>query len=679
MEQIALASGTVRSSGGGRADVVLVSMPFGPLMTPSLGLGLLAAQLRGAGISSDTLYLTIPFAKRIGPELYDVLSAGDPGAHLLLGDWLFRDALFGAAHDGADDRYLALFTDETLRRAHQERLAPWATPAELRADVARIRACIDGFLADSVTEILAREPAVVGFTTVFQQNVASLALARRIKLRSPRTQIVFGGANCESVMGAELLKRFSFIDHVVSGEGDHVVVPLVDAILHGEPVAVPGVFSRGAGGETAPSRPVEDLDALPYPEYAPYFEQLRRIAPELEDATRILYETSRGCWWGERSHCTFCGLNGLTMQFRSKSAERAFDELQWLTASYPGRAVSIVDNILDHKYFESFIPMLKSSALGAELFYEVKANLRKAQVRQLRDANVLMIQPGIESLSDSVLRLMRKGVSALQNVQLLKWCVEIGVTANWNLIWGFPGEDPQEYAAMARLIPLIRHLIPPGACSPIRLDRFSPNFDEADSRGIRNVRPFAAYDFVYDALPPSARHNVAYYFDFEYDDRRNVAQYTAVLSAELLRWQADADKVAFFWIGVDDKVLLCDLRDESSCRLTLLDPLDAALYRICDTGRTAEEAHRVLNDPRVPLDQVAFRLSELARAGTMVFLTSRFLSLAVDFIACVPPAVALERFQAHLATQDQSSDDDVMSIAVAGLFSERSTNSLIPA
>ena len=56
------------------------------------------------------------------------------------------------------------------------------------------------------------------------------------------------------------------------------------------------------------------------------------------------------------------------------------------------------------------------------MFYEVKSNLRKEDVRQLREAGVVAIQPGIESLSDEVLRIMRKGVSALQNIQLLKGC-----------------------------------------------------------------------------------------------------------------------------------------------------------------------------------------------------------------------------------------------------------------
>ena len=49
---------------------------------------------------------------------------------------------------------------------------------------------------------------VVGFTSTFQQNVASLALARAIKEEHPRVTTLFGGANFDSVMGLEYLRVF---------------------------------------------------------------------------------------------------------------------------------------------------------------------------------------------------------------------------------------------------------------------------------------------------------------------------------------------------------------------------------------------------------------------------------------------------------------------------------------
>ncbi len=63
---------------------------------------------------------------------------------------------------------------------------------------------------------------VVGFTTTFEQNLASLSLARMVKERYPEKVVVFGGANCDGVMGVELHRSFPWIDYVVSGEADLV-------------------------------------------------------------------------------------------------------------------------------------------------------------------------------------------------------------------------------------------------------------------------------------------------------------------------------------------------------------------------------------------------------------------------------------------------------------------------
>jgi magnesium-protoporphyrin IX monomethyl ester (oxidative) cyclase len=60
----------------------------------------------------------------------------------------------------------------------------------------------------------------------------------------------------------------------------------------------------------------------------------------------LLLETSRGCWWGAKQHCTFCGLNGGAMAFRSKSAERVVEEIRYLRDRYGVESLSVVDNIL---------------------------------------------------------------------------------------------------------------------------------------------------------------------------------------------------------------------------------------------------------------------------------------------------------------------------------------------
>ena len=69
-EPAALAIAADRVGCCSTADVVLISMPFGPLLAPSIALGLLKASLAPRGISAKTLYFGLWFAEQIGTRLY---------------------------------------------------------------------------------------------------------------------------------------------------------------------------------------------------------------------------------------------------------------------------------------------------------------------------------------------------------------------------------------------------------------------------------------------------------------------------------------------------------------------------------------------------------------------------------------------------------------------------------
>jgi ribosomal peptide maturation radical SAM protein 1 len=222
-------------------------------------------------------------------------------------------------------------------------------------------------------------------------------------------------------------------------------------------------------------------------------------------------ETSRGCWWGAVRHCTFCGLNGSTMTFRSKSPARVHQEIRELEERYGISRFETVDNILDMGYFQSLLPAL--AADGGErrrIFYEVKANLRRSQVEALRRAGIVWLQPGIESLHSAVLELMDKGVQAWQNVQLLKACREVGVRLSWNFLWGFPGEEDAWYAETASWLPALEHLQPPSGVTRVRFDRFSPYHQRPETFGLA-LRPATAASHVYP-LPVEDLRDLTYYF-----------------------------------------------------------------------------------------------------------------------------------------------------------------------
>ena len=205
-------------------DVLLICMPFGPVFNPALGLSLLQAGLARHHISCRVRYFTIDFAERIGQNFYcDVAYDKGPPVEYLAGEWIFSGALTDTLPADND----AYVDDVLLNRSGAFGDDEPCSPAFVRLTL-RARREVPAFLDHCLAEVLREEPKIVGFSTIFQQHTASLSLARAIRRARPDARIVFGGANCEGVMGAETLRRYRFIDALVSGEGD-VVFPELDA------------------------------------------------------------------------------------------------------------------------------------------------------------------------------------------------------------------------------------------------------------------------------------------------------------------------------------------------------------------------------------------------------------------------------------------------------------------
>lgn len=600
-------------------------MPFAALDRPALGLSLLKARLQADGIACDVRYPAFTFADFVGLEEYLWLHGGLPYT-AFAGDWTFTADLYesDADRDGA-------YVDEVLRHT-------WRLDDLTIARVLHARAYCAPFLEHCLSSFEWDRYDVVGFTSTFEQNLASLALARRLKEAYPDKLIVFGGANWEGEMGEELHRLFPFVDVVCSGESDESFPQLLEGVPRER---IRGIVYRERGRtiSTGAAPLVHDLDALPFPDYDDYYATLE-ASPSGATVTPLpLLETSRGCWWGAKHHCTFCGLNGGTMVFRSKSAERALAEIQHLRDHYGARMVSVVDNILDMRYLKTLLPQLAEAQLDLNLFYEVKANLTFEQVRQLATAGVRSIQPGIESFSDHVLSLMRKGTTALQNIQLLKWCREFDVKPEWNLLYGFPGETPSDYAEMLPLFDAIDFLQPPGAHGPVRLDRFSPYHSDPGAFGIEGIEPLAPYRYLYP-FPREALLRLAYYFDFEYSDRRDPRTYVHAVLARVQRWMDEGPNGGLWLVEPDDHrgiVLLHD-RHGTPREALRLDGWQAQAYLACDSASTPAGLCRRAGLPVEESELVAF-LDACVEHRLMLRRAGRYLALAVHTPPRLEPAV----------------------------------------
>ena len=545
------------------------------------------------------------FLSRISPAMFT-------------GDWLFSQWLYP---DRDHEIYLA-----TLRHQLGEQgTADYQTILGLRDRIGQfLEACLERFNVAAFD--------LIGFTSTFEQNLASLALARLIKERYPRKTIVFGGGNCEGIMGMELHRRFPWVDYVCSGESDNSFPELVRQLHAGRTNGVAGLIHRNGGGASvlaAPPDRVHDMDRLPDPDYDDYFAALRASSFGPEIGPSLLIESARGCWWGAKAHCTFCGLNGSTMAFRAKSAARVFAELERQKNRYGIGRFLAVDNIMSFEYFRDLLPMLKERNPGISLFYEIKSNLKREQVELLRDAGVLALQPGIESLSSRVLKLMRKGVTAIQNVQLLRFCKEYGIEIAWNLLYGFPGETQEDYTATCRVIEAITHLKPPGMAAPIRLDRFSPNYDQADHFGLVEIRPFAMYPSVYP-FPAESVSNLAYFFEYKYADGRDPKKYIQPVLEQVQEWRKNHAGDLIKRYGADPELMVEDTRGPEKPRYYPFNGLQREIYEFCDEIQSGSGIVEFASSRGAAPASVGPFLDRLVSERLMLREGNQYLSLAVD-------------------------------------------------
>ncbi len=248
--------------------VLLVSMPFGAIDRPALGISLLKSALTTSGIACGIRHLNCDFAESIGIDAYDWITNQLPYT-AFVGDWCFTPSLYGPRP--AEDR---CYIDAVLRGLWQ---FDDATISNLIAVKDRTPAFIETCCAVHDWESF----DAIGFTSTFTQNIASLALAKKLKERLPKLKIVFGGANWEGEMGEELHRLFPFVDFVCQGEADESFPALIEHLreARGEAPAAPGIVFRTRDGNTAittPARPVTNINALPIPDFADYFKRVRQ-------------------------------------------------------------------------------------------------------------------------------------------------------------------------------------------------------------------------------------------------------------------------------------------------------------------------------------------------------------------------------------------------------------------
>ena len=605
-----------------QAQVGLVNMPFSYAKYPSIQLGTLATLLKSNGIPVDCHHLNVRFAHLIGVELHESICE----KRALFGEWLFSSLLFRDNPKRVE--YPQVFKP-VFEQVGQESGKPVGYFEEIATRIA------PQFLTWALRSIDWSQYKLVGFTSTFDQNVASLTMAKLIKDLYPHVTIVFGGANFDGEMGIEHVRVFPFIDYVVIGEGEQTFLSFVRRILDGNTERVPDGVAYRQGDQirfTPNPSLFSDFAKTGPPDYDDYYRLLAELGQTAQGLDRILlYEGSRGCWWGEKHHCTFCGLNAQSMKFRMKKPEQVLQEIADLSERYDAVRFRLVDNIIDMDYIEDLFGKLASEHCDLDVFIETKSNLQKQQIKILAAGGVKCMQPGLESLSLNQLRAMDKGATPMQNIICLKWSLYYHVTVLWNILLGFPGETDEDYRRQLDLISSLLHLQPPEAAGKFWLQRFSPYFTRPHEYGIHITGPGMAYEYVYDAREVDLK-KIAYDFEYELDNWPVDPHLYQELVAAIESWQRmhkSGDRPFLYYSKAPTYVTIYDGRNPKSPTRRRYEGLAALVIEICNEAAKSADQIRTAAGRADCDEQLAAALTELTAARILYEERNKYFTLAI--------------------------------------------------
>lgn len=622
-------------------DVLLVCMPFCDEFMPCVTYALFKSLLAQEGIKSRIIHEYLHYATWIGKGKYrKIMKVCTIGyGH----DYFACETIFSNA---AFDKTVRSF-DEYIDWMKNTHLPGKVFSGNQFQDTMECLSILEeahdkaaDYLEEAAGRIMAQNPRIVAFTSMFQQHNAIIALAKRLKKEKKPPIIVVGGPNCHNEAGSALIEKVPAIDYVFTGEADTVFAVFCKRLLCEGSVPdedlPPGVLSR-TRTTSGPADITRDLDLLPVPDFSDYFHERDLLFPEYSSRYVITAEGSRGCWWAARHPCRFCALNGCAADlYREKSVSVFADELTELSKKYPHAQCLMTDNVLSLNHLKELPAELSKREEYMKnrlrLFCEIKSNVTEAEIINLTTAGFYWFQAGIESFSDRILKLMNKGASAIRQVQLMKHCRAHGIALMWYVLVGTPGETPEMCHEGNEVIKKIMHLNPPHTVAHVMYLRHN-YYMEHPGENVPALAPDKGYDFVFPdsdfirrsahLFAPTDKQELESYYDYRLLGPDYEELYTLT---EL--WIHKPQKLMMLDNG--KSVLILDTRVIAKSPASQLNGVHAQLCRKCRNTVGEDELFSDLSGSYSKA-QIQDALSSLIESNLILNIGREYLTLAVDY------------------------------------------------
>lgn len=546
-------------------EILFIVPPFVTSRTPIMGPHILQTIAREHGYKTDILHLNLLLASIIGIDLYESICYGQP--FRMLGERLFARSAYGLPPLGKSpelclDPAQSVFGNGRNYPIEEFEYKYYKT-ADFNLDTfLKIEEICKSFIEEVSQTIASLDYKIAGCSTNWEQNNCSIALIDRLKKILPDIITLMGGSNCEAEMAEGIASLSDSIDYIFSGESETTFAD----------------FLKRYSADDLPSQriiasqPMENLDNIPMPEYEGYFEQIECFFKDNPPkGIAISYETSRGCWY---NNCFFCGMNGKRGQFRKKSIKKVVTDLEQINAGYPVNGILFIDKLMPPAYQEELLPSLAERGGTLPITCEHRPNPDLHELMNLKKAGINVVKFGIETLSNGLLKRINKGVTASDNILLLRNAAVSGIYVDWNLLWGFPGDKVEHYQEILNVLPLLRHLCPPAVFRHVSLDRFSAYVEKSRDFEINCLRPWAAYKTVYPDWADIDK--LAYRFIGDYhSDVLEHPEIIKEIAEEVNNWKKNWKKAKLVMIPFADYYIVYDSRSLGRKKNHMLDTSQA--------------------------------------------------------------------------------------------------------
>jgi len=288
-------------------------------------------------------------------------------------------------------------------------------------------------------------PKLIGVTANTSTIKSAMRYVDLIKKLLPDSLTVIGGPH-PTFMPKETLKNSENLDVVVMGEGEETIVDLANQsnkdIKNLDKVK--GIVYRDLNNgnlKITQTRPlIKDLDSLPFP--ARHLVPFESYGASQDQTGGII--TSRGCVYS----CNYCS-SSLIMgkKFRSRSPDNILEEIEGLVDKYHINDIGFMDDtfMLNKRRANDIANEIKAKDVDISFVASSRVDRVDSSILQnLKSAGLKTIYYGVESGSQRILDLMKKGITIKQAETAVKMAKDAGLEVLTSFILGYPGETEDD-------------------------------------------------------------------------------------------------------------------------------------------------------------------------------------------------------------------------------------------